>query len=304
MMNLTGLFMLAGLMMALEYVYADDAADPMAFIKSHELKHTTANGINLAYKTIGDEADPPVLMIMGLGATHITWGDQVIKGMVDKGYRVIIFDNRDVGASQHLDELGEPWLIWEYIKSQLGFEIDAGYTLEDMAADSVGLLDALGIEQAHVVGASMGGMIAQIVAGRYPDRVITLTSIMSSSGAEHLPEGGGDDDGGIGDIAGEPSAELEEFGIYPESMPRQIMATFKTGDRTPMLKTITTPTLVIHGARDNILPLPHGEHTAEVIAGSTLIVYEDMGHNFPDQLVPEILGEMASHMQGQAQDQG
>ena len=280
--------------------FSDEPPVFAAFIKQQELQYTQANGIRLAYKTFGDEASTPVLMIMGLGASHITWGDQIIRGLIDAGYRVIVFDNRDVGESQHLDEFGEPLLWWQFLKAYLGFEVSAGYTLHDMAADSVALLDVLGLEKAHIVGASMGGMIAQIVAADYGDRVYSLTSIMSSTGAPHLPPPDDETAEGFSDAAtGEGNSDgLRAVGIYPESMPRQLVAIMKTGDRSELVSRIGVPTLVLHGQQDTLLPPAHGEHTAELIEGAELVIYDGMGHNLPETVVPKMLKKMAVHFSG------
>lgn len=278
-----------------------DESEFAAFIKQQELQYAEANGVRLAYKSMGDKAATPVLMIMGLGATHVTWGDQVVNGLLGEGYRVILFDNRDVGASQHLDELGDPLLWWEFLKLYLGFEVSAGYTLHDMAADSIALLDALGIDKAHVVGASMGGMIAQIVAADYENRVYTLTSIMSSTGAPHLPQASDETADGFGDTVGgenDNSDALHAVGIYPESMPRQLLAILKTGDRSQQVARIRVPTLVVHGEKDTLLPPAHGQHTSELIEGSELVMYEEMGHNLPETVVPDMVIKMDALMSG------
>ena len=146
------------------------------------------NGIDIAYKAVGEVDNPPVLMVMGLTASHRLWGEDVINGLVDAGYRVILFDNRDTGDSEFLDELGTPVLWWEMLKSAVGFSVSSPYSLKDMAADGVAVMDQLDVDQAHIVGASMGGMIAQVIAAEYPERALSLVSIMSTTGAPHLPE--------------------------------------------------------------------------------------------------------------------
>ncbi len=139
-----------------------------SYLDEQALLATPANGIEIAYRTVGADEQPAVVMIMGLGASHIVWGDDLVKGLEQAGYRVVLFDNRDTGGTTRFDAWGEPTLWWQLLKNQLGFEVDAPYTLGDMAADTVALLDALEVQDAHVVGASMGGMIAQLVAARYP----------------------------------------------------------------------------------------------------------------------------------------
>jgi len=148
----------------------------------------TLNGIDIAFTSAGQPQAPAVLMIMGLGASHRLWPEALVNNIIDAGYRVVLLDNRDTGESATLEELGDPLLWWTFIKLRLGFDLDAPYTLSDMAADAVAVLDRLDIDAAHVVGASMGGMIAQVLSAEHPDRVLTLTSIMSTTGARHLPE--------------------------------------------------------------------------------------------------------------------
>jgi pimeloyl-ACP methyl ester carboxylesterase len=273
-----------------------------AYLDQQTLQTAAANGIDIAYRSVGADNRPTVVMIMGLGASHIVWGDNMVKGLEQAGYRVLLLDNRDVGGSTRFDEWGQPTLWWQLLKNQLGFDVDAPYTLNDMAADTIALMDLLELEDAHVVGASMGGMIAQVIAARYPQRTRTLVSIMSSTGAPHLPpptaeasdrlRGLASDD----DSAAERKQEFIERGFYPEAMPRQMMAIFKTGDRSVEVAGISVPTLVLHGADDTLLPPPHGEHTAELIAGSDIVIFEEMGHNIPDPVLPLVLEQMIEHM--------
>jgi pimeloyl-ACP methyl ester carboxylesterase len=189
------------------------------------------------------------------------------------------------------------------LKNRLGFEVDAPYTLGDMAADTVALMNVLEVRDAHVVGASMGGMIAQLVAARYPRRTRSLVSIMSTTGAPHLPSPSAEASDSLRGLATDDAdntqrrAELIERGFYPEAMPRQMMAIFKSGDRTAEVATITVPTLVLHGADDTLLQPVHGEYTASVIAGAELEIYEGMGHNIPDPVLPSLLARMVAHMQ-------
>ena len=240
---------------------AEPAVDLTGFLDQHEMANIQANGIDIAYKIIGEPTAPPLLMIMGLSASHRLWGDAFIERLADAGYLLVLFDNRDTGVTQRMTEFGQPTIWWEMLKNLIGFEVDAAYTLEDMAMDSVGLMDALGLTDAHIVGASMGGMIAQIIAAEHPERVRSLVSIMSTTGAPHLPppqDGAGEDLTGIADSEGDQQAELEAIGIFTDAMPRQLMAIIKSGDRTERVKTISVPTLVIHGEEDNLLPPPHG----------------------------------------------
>ena len=157
------------------------------YLDEQPLEVTPANDIFIAYRSLGEEEQPAIVLIMGLGASHVVWGDAMVQGLEDSGYRVVLFDNRDTGGSTRFDEWGEPTLWWQLLKRQVGFEVDAPYTLNDMAADTVGMMDALELRNAHIVGASMGGMIAQVIAAQYPDRTRSLVSIMSTTGSEHLP---------------------------------------------------------------------------------------------------------------------
>jgi pimeloyl-ACP methyl ester carboxylesterase len=282
-------------------VSADDAQEFLLDIPSIDASIARANGINVAYKVLGESDDPTILMIMGLGGSHKLWGNDLPGRLVNAGYQVIVFDNRDVGQSQKFDEAGDPLMWWEGLKYAMGFDVNAPYDLNDMAADSVGLLDTLELEQVHVVGASMGGMIAQVVAAQYPERVLSLTSIMSTPGfADHLPPPGdlpitegGDDES---ESEGERAARLESFGLHLDAMPRQIMAILKSGDRSEEVRTISAPTLVIHGQQDTLIKPEHGAYTAELIEGSEYIVYEEMGHNLPESVMPELVSAMLGHM--------
>jgi pimeloyl-ACP methyl ester carboxylesterase len=269
------------------------------YTENYPLEATQANGIKIAYKVIGQPTDIPVLLIMGLGASHRLWRDDLVRGLVDEGYRVVLFDNRDVGESQRFDEHGQPWLWWQFIRNRIGFGVDAAYSLNDMADDSVALLDTLEIEDAHIVGASMGGMIAQVIAARYPTRTRSLISIMSTTGAPHLPPPSNEAGARLQDLAsgeGDRQQYLKSLGMHPEAMPRQILAVMDRGDRSEEVKTIKAPTLVLHGADDALLPPPHGEHTASLIEGSKLVIFQSMGHNMPDEVVPELLKNMIEHM--------
>lgn len=269
----------------------------------NELKPTqySVNGVSLAAVEVGNPDGEPVLMVMGLGSSYLLWGDELIDGLVDAGHRVILFDNRDVGASQRMDHLGDPILWWELLKNQLGFSVNSVYELRDMAADAVNLMDALDVEQAHIVGASMGGMIAQIIAYEYPQRVKTLTSIMSTSGAPHLPE---PTDEAMESLQSASYATDEDLqarnrqGFWPQGVPRQMMAVFAAGDRSESLKRIEVKTLVLHGRDDGLLPLAHGEHTHQLIQQSELVVYSGMGHNLPAAVMPKMVADISQHIQG------
>lgn len=249
------------------------------------------NGIDIAYTSVGDVNAPAVLMIMGLSASHRAWPEDLINGLAAAGYRVILFDNRDTGESARLDALGEPNLRWQWLKSATGLKVvNPPYTLNDMAADSIALLDQLGIEKVHIVGASMGGMIAQIIAAEYPQRTASLVSIMSTTGARHLPRSKRQNK-----REGWSIEKLHDRGFYRSAIPRQLMAVVAAGDRSEQVRTISVPTLVLHGEEDTMLPPAHGLHTHELITGSTYISFPGMGHAMPAKLLPTILDAVKSH---------
>ena len=255
------------------------------------------DGVSIAYTTAGEEESPSVLMIMGPMASHRVWPEEIVNGFVDAGYRVVLFDNRDTGDSDRLDRLGEPKLWWKFLVNSLGFEVNAPYTLLDMAEDGIAVLDVLEIQSAHIVGASMGGMIAQTIASEYPERTKSLVSIMSTTGAKHLPEMTNETEGNFRNFGdgnfGEINVEqMRSYGFYPESMPRQLTAIFHAGDRSEQVKNINVKTLVQHGANDPLLPPDHGRHTAELIEGSKLVIYEGMGHNLPPEVLPTVISDM------------
>ncbi|WP_420475042.1 alpha/beta fold hydrolase [Noviherbaspirillum sp. ST9] len=288
---------------------------------------TEANGIKLAYDVQGDPKGEPVLLIAGLGLQLISWPDAFCKGLTDQGFRVIRFDNRDSGLSSKMDHFGKPNLQMAFFKSLFHMPLFSGYTLYDMGKDAVCLLDALGIEKAHIVGASMGGMIAQIIAGRYPERVLTLTSIMSTSGRPGLPGPSMAASHAMfsrpknpRDIESVIDHNMELFRVlgghrYPVPEPelrrrvtesvrrkvsvsgtaRQMMAVASSGDQGALLRTIKVPTLVIHGTDDPLVPLACGRDVAHLVRGSTLKIIEGMGHDFPPALDALLSGMIADH---------
>lgn len=279
-----------------------------SYLDSHELKTAEVNGINIAYRIVGDgkgEAQvkdrPKVVVIMGLGGSNVAWGDTLISGIVDAGYEVLMFDNRDTGESTRFDDWGQPTLWLQLLKHSLGMQVNAPYSLNDMAADAVALMDLVGYEDAHIIGASMGGMIAQIVAAKHPERTRSLISIMSTTGATHLPAPTNMAENRLRDLAeGEAQAEREAAirarGFFPQSMPRHLMAVFKVGDRSVDVATIQADTLVLHGVDDGLIPPAHGEHTAQLIERSEFILLEGMGHSMPDAVMPKIISSLTGHM--------
>ena len=292
-----------------------------------------ANGIEIEVEDSaqGDPAAmqrPVVLLIMGLGMQLIAWPPQLVQGLVDAGYRVVRLDNRDIGLSSHFDHLGKPKLGWAVLKYRLGLTPRAAYSLADMAADALGALEALGIDSVHVVGASMGGMIAQRMAIAAPARTRSLTSIMSTSGARGLPEPqrkvlkvllsrppensppalvahGMKLFQAIGSPAyPTPLAELRtrieasvQRSFHPQGVLRQMMAIVSDVTRAAQLARISSPTLVIHGKADPLVPYGCGEDTARRIAGAKLLGIEGMGHDLPPEPVAQILAALVPHFQ-------
>ncbi|NVD72415.1 alpha/beta hydrolase [Duganella sp. BJB1802] len=289
-----------------------------------------ANGITIAYEASGNPLDPAVLLIMGLGMQLISWPQDLVDGLVEQGYYVIRHDNRDSGLSSKFDHLKQPNLMLAYLKSLVGWKQAPAYTLNDMADDALGLLDALGIAGAHLVGASMGGMIAQIFAARHPARTLSLTSIMSSGGRRGLPgptpaarnalmrtPASPHNRRDVVDrmvqvyrIIGSPSFPTPERQLRegieraldrsacPAGMARQMVAVVASGDRTPLLRKIRCPAMVIHGAADPLVPLACGADTAASIADARLHVIEGMGHDLPPQLIERLLALLEHHLRG------
>ena len=291
------------------------------------MSSVNTNGITLEYESLGDEGAPVILLIMGLGMQLVGWPDSFCQLLVHRGFRVLRFDNRDCGLSQKMDSLGKPRLLRAMIRARLGLPVRAPYGLDDMARDTVGLLDALGIRSAHVVGASMGGMIAQLVAASRPDRVLTLTSIMSSTGARYLPQARSRvrrqllrrprDPTSVESVTDHlvhmftmigspgyptPPDELRqrirrsvERGYHPAGVVRQLAAVIANGDRSPQLRTIACPTLVIHGKDDPLVPYACGVDTAVKIPNSRLALIDGYGHDFPPQLYERFGDLIAGH---------
>ena len=286
-----------------------------------------ANGIDIELEDTGSGGDagrPVVLLIMGLGMQLVAWPPAVVQLLVDAGYRVIRFDNRDIGLSQHFDHLGTPNIVWTGLKHRLGWRIKAPYTLQDMALDSIGVLDALGIAKAHVVGVSMGGMIAQRVTLAAPNRVQSLTSIMSSSGARELPQAdpkvkrvlfgrpaNNSRDAIVAHYVrlykaigspGFPTAEAEltrriamgvDRSFHPAGTMRQMVAIAADTTRAQELARIVKPTLVLHGHADPLVPFVHGQDPARRIPGARFAGIEGMGHDLAAGVVERLLPHMA-----------
>lgn len=276
-----------------------------------------ANGIEIEYETFGDPTDPPLLLVMGLGAQMVSWDVGFCEELVDRGFYVIRFDNRDVGLSTKVD--AEVDVMAEISSAMSGGPVGAPYRLSDMAADAVGLLDALGIDRAHVVGASMGGMIVQTMAIEHPERVQTLTSIMSTTGdpdvGQPTPEaltvlftpspteraaaiehavGVSRTIGSPGDLFDEPAARSRaersfDRCFYPMGVAHQLLAILASGSRSEGLRRLEVPALVIHGDADPLVTPSGGRRTHECLTGSTYLELEGMGHDVPRPLWPTIV---------------
>ena len=272
------------------------------YLDSYPLQMASVGELDIAYRIVEPGPDKPkVVVIMGLGGSNVAWGDALISGLANGGYEILLLDNRDTGDSTRFDDWGQPVLWWELLKYRLGFSVNAPYTLNDMGADIAGLMDAVGYNEAHIVGASMGGMIAQIVAAQYPEKTRSLISIMSTTNAPHLPPPTDEAEKRLRNLAtGEAEADREQSirdrGFYPESMQRHLMAIFKTGDRSGEVATIAAPTLILHGADDGLVPPEHGRHTASLIADSRFLLIDGMEHNMPEDIIPLLVDEMTSHM--------
>lgn len=291
-----------------------------------------ANGISIELEDTGADGSqqgrPAVLLIMGLGMQLIAWPPAFIRALAGAGYRVVRLDNRDVGLSEHFDQLGSPSLVWNSLKHKLGLRVRPPYALSDMAADAVGVLDALGIRQAHVVGVSMGAMIGQRIAIAAPGRVLSLTSIMSSSGARHLP---GPRPDVLRALLGKPADRSEKAVVdhtvrlfqligspgypldgtmladgvlaslrrsfHPVGTLRQMVAVVADHSRADALATIKAPTLVVHGRDDPLVPYACGVDTARRIAGARLVGVPGMGHDLAPGVVEQILAKLLPHLE-------
>ncbi|MDF1595636.1 MAG: alpha/beta fold hydrolase [Acidimicrobiia bacterium] len=279
---------------------------------------------DIFYETFGDAADQHVLLIAGLGGQLLVWETEFCRRLADTGTRVIRFDNRDVGLSTMFDD-AELDLSMALSEALAGRAIEVPYTLSDMAGDALGLMDHLGIERAHLVGVSMGGMIAQTLAAEHPDRVASLTSIMSSTGSRMVGQATPaaiavlferpptDRDGAIDAsmqaqrVIGSPAyfdteaARAHAGAAYdrsfnPEGSGRQLAAIYAAGNRSDQVAAISTPTLVIHGAQDPLVDISGGRHTAEIIPGAELLIIDDMGHDLPRPLWDKLIEAISAHV--------
>ena len=285
-----------------------------------------ANGIDIEVETFGDKANPTIIFVMGFGAQLINWPQEMMDGLVERGFHVVRFDNRDVGLSQKFPEHGTPDAGAVMGKMLAGETPDVPYTLTDMAADAVGVLDTLGIDKAHIVGGSMGGMIVQLAAAEWPDRFKSMTSIFSTTGNQEVPAATDEAMGALlsrpeneeretvirhsmgvrkaigspgfptpDDEAREKAAETFDRSYYPEGTTRQYAAIIADGDRRERLKKITCPVLVLHGTDDPLVRVEGGRDTAANIPGSRLVEIVGWGHDMPTQVLPQLIDEISAH---------
>lgn len=278
---------------------------------------TTPNtGIELFYEDNGNPSDETILLVMGLGAQMVLWPEEFVEALVAKGYRVIRYDNRDIGLSQKMEGAQAPGLKMQVLRKMIGWPARVPYTLSDMADDGIGLLNALEIEKAHVVGASMGGMIVQLMGVNHPHKLHSITSIMSTTGNPRLPQAekhamnaliaplksmeeedlvahGINIQKNIGSpgFPADPERQRERVlkairrSVYPPGLPRQLAAIIDDGDRRARLAHVTTPTLVLHGEDDPLVKLEGGKDTAAHIPGAKLITIPGWGHDIPLELI-------------------
>ena len=287
-----------------------------------------ANGIEIEYEVTGPEDGPAVLLINGLGTQLISWPEALVRGLAAHGFRVIAFDNRDAGLSTRFDAAGPADLAAAFAAARAKQPVPAPYRLEDMADDAAGLLDALGIAAAHVVGSSNGGAIAQIFAIRHPDKTLSLTSIMATSGRRGLPRPSEAANAWLGKprnpnatrgefmeeavetarVIGSPGFPRDEAAIraqagrlydrayYPLGHGRQLLASIASGDgRCARLGEIKAPTLVIHGSEDPLVPLGCGEDVARSIPDARMMVIGGMAHDYPEMAIPQIVSGIAEN---------
>jgi proline iminopeptidase len=290
-----------------------------------------ADGVKLEYESFGSPADPTIVLVMGLGMQLIMWPEALCQMLVAKGFRVVRFDNRDVGLSTHFDHLGTPNVTLATLKYLLRLPLKSPYLIDDMARDTAGLLEGLAIARAHIVGASMGGMIAQNLAANAPAKVASLTSIMSTTGKRSLPQPTsqarralllrpakrGDVEGATRRLMhvlraiGSKTYPAEEGYLRalcerhvrrsydPAGVARQLVAIAASGDRTATVRRVKAPTLVLHGDEDPLVRPPCGEETACVIreggANASVEIIRGMGHDLPVPLLPQLAERIAAH---------
>mgnify|MGYP003974418209 FL=1 len=290
------------------------------------MPQANVNGVSIEYDTFGDKNNPAIVLIMGLGVQMIGWDSEFTKMLSDNGYYVIRFDNRDVGLSQWFDDDGMPDVMQGFTDFLEGKPVKASYSLDDMADDTVGLLDHLGIEKAHICGVSMGGAITQVIGYKHPSRAISLITIMTATSPAIFtkskpeamqallvpspPKREAYVDNSVNlykMISGSKFPLGEERSrllagkyfdrsYHPEGTARQMMAILSNGDVTPQLKSVATPTLVIHGSDDPLIPVEGGKDIAEVIPNAKLKIIDGWGHSLPVEVWPILIEAITGHI--------
>ena len=285
-----------------------------------------SNGVDLFYETRGPEDGEPLVFIMGLSAQLVFWPEGLLDAMANRGYRVIAFDNRDAGKSTAIREPFKYGPMTAMLRYMVGLKVHAPYTLDDLVADTMGLLDALGIERAHLVGSSMGGMVAQLAAATHPERVLSVTSIMSSTNSPFLPPPkpaalktlvaprvkietvedyvafglgmmaklGGTLDQGREELT-EMFQRSWERGLNPRGIRNQFMAIMATGNLSKRLKKVRCPAQVIHGGSDPLIRPAGGRASARAMPGARLAIIDGMGHDFPPSVQPRLIELVAEN---------
>ena len=297
-------------------------------IAHHQERKVDANGIQLSYDSFGDPAHPPMLLIMGLATQLIHWDENFCRQLASRGFWVIRFDNRDIGNSSKMEGDKVPGIAAILANQWFGRRLETGYVLDDMAMDTLALLDALSIDRAHVVGVSMGGMIGQCMAIQAPHRLASLTSIMSTTGNRSLPKPKKrvsmamirplpkDEEAFVaqtsrmwqmlhGDTYPFESDRIHNLirtararCLYPPGALRQLCAIMASPDRTEALADVRVPSLILHGDADPLVPLACGLATAEAIPGAKMKILEGMGHTLPKQVWPIMIDEIAGLANG------
>lgn len=295
-------------------------------LKKDATKFLQSNGLRMAYEEFGDPADPAILLVAGLYNQLVRWPLKFCELLVANGFRVIRFDNRDIGLTDKMDGVRAPSFFRLALKHYLRIPISAPYSLDDMADDTVGVLDALNIQQAHIVGMSMGGMISQLVTAKYPHRILSLTSIMSTSGERGKGVASAkvsaamlqpvtkersalDNAVNIWQLIGSPAYPMSDDDVRtlikaehkrasnPAGYMRQIAAIRTAPGRAKLLRAITAPVLIIHGNQDLLVPVSGGVDTAKHIAHAQLELFEGMGHTLPAELLPRFVELIVANTQ-------
>ncbi len=307
-----------------QFLEEDADVQDRVCIKDQVIKYASLGEVTLAYLDLGRPENKAIILVAGFGQQLAGWSDGFVNSLILGGYRVILFDNRDVGLSTKFSHVSTPIKQIQFIRKSLGFSVKSPYTLSDMAGDVIGLMDHLDLSDAHIAGVSMGGLIAHLVAEKYPGRTSSMVSIMSTSGDPSLPtaekplikllvNGPGTkatrkeyvdyymllaSKVGSRTFSVPADAQRERFeymydrSFCPDGVTRQLLAVLKNGDNTEALKRITVPCMVVNGEQDPVCLPPHAEHIAELIPNSRLVILKDMGHGLEKEVSLLVTNEM------------